>query len=145
MSGFDFTVRDRSGQAKVQADVRAQPGTTREWAAGYWINLEAVDLRPRGEFFLLITPDKLYGWAPAQVKGRGMPTWVLDATNMLAPYYERVGTGPQDIQPLAFVMMVSWWLHELTAAEGSMVIPPALVRTGLPRAMAHGEVVRTEA
>ena len=96
----------------------------------------------RSEFFLLITPDKLYGWEPALVKGRGMPTWVLDATNILAPYYERVGTGPQDIQPLTFVMMVSWRLAELTSAEDSA---PALARTGLPRAMAHGEVARTEA
>ncbi|WP_147443409.1 hypothetical protein [Corallococcus sp. AB011P] len=56
MSGFDFTVHDRSGQVKVQADVKARLGTTREWAAGYWSNLEAVDLRPRGEFFLRIRP-----------------------------------------------------------------------------------------
>ncbi|RKG86048.1 hypothetical protein D7W82_17670 [Corallococcus sp. CA049B] len=141
-SNFDFTVYDRSGQAKVQADVKARLGTTREWAAGYWLNLESVDLRPRGEFFLLVTPDKLYVWAPSKVKGRGMPTWVLDATHILGPYYERVGTGPKDIRPLAFGMLVSWWLIELTSADDSEDKRTPLMRTGLPRAMAHGEVVR---
>ncbi|RKG48325.1 hypothetical protein D7X30_40805 [Corallococcus sp. AB011P] len=74
-----------------------------------------------------------------------MPTWVLDATHILGPYYERVGSGPRDIQPLTFTMMVSWWLQAMTDAEGGAVSPPVLVRTGLPQAMAHGEVVRADA
>jgi hypothetical protein len=141
MSDFDFTVHDRVGRVTVQAVIQAHLGTTREWAAGYWSNLEAVSLRPTGAFFLLLTPDTLYVWVPSRVKGRGMPTWVLDAANLLAPYYERVGAGPRDIRPMAFALMVSWWLEELTLADGAAV-RPLLARTGLQDAMAHGVVVR---
>ena len=137
---FDFTVHDRSGHPKVQVEVKARLGATRAWATQFWLSLEEFGQRPNADFFLLVTPERLYVWKPSKVKKGGVPTRVLDATKVLGPYFQRVGTGPEGIMPLAFNMLVSLWLNDLTTPGLPVPEVEALARMGLLRAVVGGEV-----
>ncbi|NOJ94867.1 hypothetical protein HMI51_18255 [Corallococcus coralloides] len=137
---FDFAIHDRKGQAKALVQVKARLGTTRGWAAKYWLNLEQLGQRPNADYFLLVTPEKLYVWKTAKVKKEGGPTRVLDASAVLGAYYTRLGTGPAGIKPLAFNMLVGAWLDDLTTPASSSKKDEALARTGLLRAVAGGSI-----
>ncbi|WP_147445090.1 hypothetical protein [Corallococcus sp. CA053C] len=120
--------------------MKARLGATRDWATKFWLNLEAFGQRPNADFFFLVTPEWLYVWKPSKVKKGGTPTRVLDATKILGPYFQRVGTGPEGIMPLAFNMLVSLWLNDLTTPGFQGMKDVGLVLMGLLKAVAGGEV-----
>ncbi|NNB87740.1 hypothetical protein HJC10_13080 [Corallococcus exiguus] len=137
---FDFAIHDRKGQTKALVQVKARLGTTRGWAAKYWLKLDALGQRPNADYFLLVTPEKLYVWKIARAKTEGTPTRVLDTSVVLNSYFKRLGTGPEGIKPLAFNMLVGAWLDDLTTAASPGTENEELARTGLLRAIAGGAI-----
>lgn len=138
---FDFAVYDRAGHLKVQIEARAHPRATRSWAKQFWLDLKEMGRRPTAEMFVLVTPLQLYVWELGKVKS-GLPTRTLDARDLLDPYFARAEILPAEINPAAFEMLVSWWLHDLAFKGSTKQTRSPLSRTGLIQALAEGEVVR---
>ena len=114
----DLTLYDRDGRLIAVAEVKNKQGTSCEWAAKLRRNILAHGGRYNADFFLLVTPDRLYIWknagtAPTLIQ----PTYELDARPIFAPYFERVGVKPGDISGHAFELVVAAWLGDLVRSE----------------------------
>ncbi|NOK36647.1 hypothetical protein HMI49_25905 [Corallococcus exercitus] len=142
-SRFDFAVYDSAGRLRAQIEAKANPRATRSWAKQFWNDLEEMERRPSAGLFVLITPLRLFIWNVSKVKS-GTPTRTIDAEELLAPYFTRAEILPTEINPAAFEMLVSWWLHDLVSLRTNKQPPSSLSRTGLLQALAEGKVVREE-
>jgi len=103
-SYVDLALYDHDGRLTAVAEVKNKQGTSREWAAKLRRNLLAHGGHYKADFFLLVTPDRLYVWkdagtAPTLVQ----PTYELDAQPIFAPYFERAGVDPTKPECKTFV------------------------------------------
>jgi hypothetical protein len=142
MLRYDFAAYDASGQLRVLIEAKRRTGTTASWARRFRRNDLAHGTPLPGELFAIVVPDKLYVW-PMQSPPDAEPLEV-DAQPLLAPYFQRAGTSPDNIDPMAFELLVSWWLSDLS--RGELPEPgEALKRSGLIDALAGGRIVHQAA
>jgi len=113
-SRADLTLYDSSGRLTAAAEIKNKLGTTSEWAAKTRRNLLAHSGICSADFFLLITPDRLYVWKNAGADSiETPPTYEADAKPLFAPYLERAGLGPHLESSHAFELVVSTWLGDV--------------------------------
>jgi hypothetical protein len=141
----DLALYDRDGQLAAVAEVKNKVGTSREWAAKLRRNILAHGGFPATDFFLLVTPDRLYLWRkaggePAQVE----PTYEADAHPLLEPYFPRTGVNPPEVSGNAFELVVAAWLADLVRSPESWQSIAAqhrwLVESGFLEAVKNGRV-----
>lgn len=116
--------------------------TTIEWATKLRRNIVTHAMLEDVPYLVLATPDRIYIWK-APLAADAKPTAVIDGLTAFAPYYERVGVDARHIQPMAFELIVLWWLSDVAARPSDYV--SALRDTGLLEALAGAEVTRQEA
>src|SRR5205807_2738705 len=110
----DLVLYDQDGQLAGVAEVKNKLGTSSEWAARFRRNLLAHGGFRSMDFFLVVTPDRLYVWKnagaePLHVK----PTYDVDARPLLEPYFNSAGLDPSDVSGKAFELLVAAWLADL--------------------------------
>jgi hypothetical protein len=140
---FDFAVHDHTGRLTALVEARRRLGTSADWATQFRHNVLAHGPPPRADLFVLIVPDRLYIWqasAPADAR----PTYEVDARTLFAPYFQRIGVGPEQIEPMAFELLVAWWLEDL-AREGMAPGTSELSRSGLLDAVSGARISREAA
>jgi len=118
MASADLALYDRNGQLTAVAEVKNKLGTSREWATQLRRNILAHGRPYNVDFFLLVTPDRLYLWknaGPTPLLIR--PTYETDAQPIFAPYFERAGVDPHHVSGHAFALIVAAWLSDLVRAE----------------------------
>ena len=141
----DLALYDRSGRLTAIAEVKNKLGTSREWAARTRRNLIAHDRAYSADFFLLVTPDRLYVWKGAGIEPiQDPPTYEADTRPGLAPYFESAGVDPRYVSGHAFELLVGAWLSDLirsaeTAGESSND-QDWLAKSGLRTAVKGGHV-----
>jgi hypothetical protein len=114
----DLALYDRDGQLIAVVEVKNKQGTSREWAAKFRRNMLVHGGYYKADFFLLVTPDRLYIWKNAGTTPTLVePTYELDAQPLFAPYFERAGVNPSDISGQAFELVVAAWLGDLVRSE----------------------------
>jgi len=118
LSRVDLALYDRNGQLTAIAEVKNKLGTSREWAAQLRRNILAHGGHYSADFFLLVTPDRLYLWknagaAPTLVQ----PTYEANTQPIFAPYFERAGVDPHNVSGQAFELVVAAWLGDLVRSE----------------------------
>ena len=141
----DLGVYDSRGRLTVVAEVKAKLGTSADWAAELRRSLLDYGAFGDAEFFLIVTPDKIYLWKDA---GTGLdpvlPTYVVDTESELGHYFRNIGTGPERISGHAFELLVSAWLSNVTrspeAPEDDNRVPEWLAESGLTAAVRDGRV-----
>jgi hypothetical protein len=110
----DFALYDHDGRLLAVVEVKNKSGTSRAWAAKLRRNILAHGGFRSADFFLLVTPDKLYLW-----KGAGaepavvLPALEVDAQPIVQPYFEKAGINPADVSGRAFELVVAAWLGDL--------------------------------
>lgn len=111
----DIAIFDRSGQIAAVAEIKRQLGTSRDWAVQLRRNLLAHGIRRVGDYFLLITPDRLYLWKDAGMNPEKVPpTHEADMQPEFARYFEGAGIDPDDISGAAFELLIGAWFGQLT-------------------------------
>ena len=114
----DIAIFDRSGQIAAVAEIKRQLGTSRDWAAQLRRNLLAHGIRRVGDYFLLITPERLYLWKDAGKNPEKVPpTHEADMRPEFARYFESAGIDPDSISGAAFKLLVGAWFGQLTRLE----------------------------
>jgi hypothetical protein len=139
---FDFVVHDAIGRLTALVDARRLFGTDSRWAAEFRQNVLSHGLPLGAGLFVLILPDRLYIWdvdAPADAG----PTHEVDAHPLFAPYFHQMGIRPEEIQPMAFELLVAVWLEALTFEQRGPVAP-GLTETGLIEAFEGANISRQE-
>ena len=110
----DLTLYGRSGRLTAVVEIKNKLGTSSEWAAQMRRNLLAHGGPCNAEFFLLITPDRLYLW-----KDTGSdpvcipPTYEADPQPVFAPYFERASVVPHQVSGYTFELLVAAWLGDV--------------------------------
>jgi len=141
----DLALYDRDGQLAALVEVKNKVGTSREWAAKLRRNILAHGGFRTIDFFLLITPDRLYVWKHAGSEPNPVePTYDVDAHPLLEPHFARAGVNPAAVSGRAFELVVAAWLADLVRPAGSRENVAAqqrwLVESGLLDAVRHGRV-----
>jgi hypothetical protein len=135
---YDFAAYDRAGKLTVVVEAKRRTKTSAEWAAHFRRNLMAHGTPPPGELFAIVAPDKIYTWrAGAAMDAR--PDAEIDATPILASYFERSKSRPDRIDEGAFELLVAWWLEDIARESKA---DDRLMGTGLVEALAGGRVAR---
>ena len=116
----DIALYDRGGRLTAVAEIKNRYGTSREWAARTRRNILAHGASCSADYFLLVTPDRLYLWKDAGTDPvRIPPTFEADTQSEFAPYFEKAGLDPRDISGHAFELLVSAWLGDVIRSEGT--------------------------
>lgn len=141
----DIVLYDREGQLTTLVEVKNKPGTSRDWAAKLRRNMLAHGDIRMGDYFLLMTPDRLYLWKDAGGKPVPVePTYEIDASPLLRPYFSGARVDPATVSGEAFELIVASWLADLTRSLAPSE-PPAseegwLAESGFLRAVQEGRV-----
>jgi len=134
---FDLAAYDRNGRRTLLIEVKRRPADD-GWATEYRRTLMKGGLLGGPELFLCVVPDRLFLWTP-DAPPDAPPTYELDARALFAPYFQRVGVRPEQIQPMAFEMLVMLWLQEL-ANSAPASVPSELLLSGLFEAVRGADI-----
>jgi hypothetical protein len=110
----DVSVYDAHGQLVVLIEVKKKFGTSKEWAAKMRRNIIVHGSLPYVKYFLLALPDHFYLWKDVGATSEEvMPTYDVNPTPFLQPYYEKIGLPPEQLSGTSFEMILTSWLGEL--------------------------------
>ncbi len=145
ISQADLALYDRSGRLAAVAEVKNKRGTSPEWAAQTRRNILAHGRPYNADFFLLVTPSRLYVWKDAGTDSSPIPpSYEADTQSTFAPYFESAGVDPDRISGHAFELVVAAWLSDVTRAEETMDgLGPSqswLVKSGFRTAVKDGRI-----
>ena len=141
----DLAVYNSHGRLTAIAEVKNKLGTSADWAAKTRRNMLARGGFGNVEFFLFVTPERIYLWKDAGTDPIPIPpTYVADAQPEFQPYFQGIGAEPGRISGPAFEMVVSAWLNKVIrsaeASGGDNRIPGWLAESGLPAAAKDGRI-----
>jgi hypothetical protein len=139
---LDFMAYSPDRRLVAAVEAKRVLDTTIEWAMKYRRNLVGYATLREIPYLVIATPDRIYIWK-APLPDDARPTAVIDGLAAFAPYYKRVGVDASHIQPMAFELLVLWWLSDLASSLPSE--ESALHDSGLLEALADAEFTRQEA
>jgi len=135
---YDFAAYDKDGNLAVVVEAILHLNTDAVWASELRRNILAHGALPRADFFMVVVPDKIYVW-----NGRADPQAEpaeIDARDLFAPYFERIGISPETIVSAAFEQLVFWWLNDLARSVPADV-DARLRQSGIVDVVAGGHVL----
>ena len=110
----DLALYNSHGRLTAIVEVKSKMRTSSEWAALTRRNILAHGDFSGADFFLLVTPDRMYIWKDAGTDPVPVPpTYEADMTTEFAPYFESVGVSPEEVSGLAFELVVGAWLGDV--------------------------------
>ena len=139
----DLALYDRAGRLTAVAEVKNSLGTSRKWAAQTRRNILAHGALGQSDYFLLVTPDRIYLWKDAGVEPREvLPNYEGNPGPSFAPYFDKARIDPGRVTGPAFEMLVAAWLSDLTRvpAGDSDAVQDWLEESGLRAAARDGRV-----
>lgn len=149
-SRADLLVYDRNGRLTATAEVKNKRATSRLWAAQFLRNMLAHGSLQPADYFLLVTPDRVYLWKDVGTEPMPVePDYEVDAESIFKPYLSKAGIHANDISGRAFELVVVAWLSDLTRSGGVPKEAPDeqawQVESGLLGALRDGLIEYAEA
>ena len=118
MSRADIVAVGASGSSTLVVEVRDRLGVSPDWAAKLRRNLIAHGVVGNAKYFLLATPDRFFLWKDIAVGALEVPpTCLIDAMDLLAPYFAAAGISPKKVSEHSFELIVAAWLRDLLATD----------------------------
>ncbi len=143
-SGWDLSVDNRNGQLALVVEVKRKTNVSPEWAAELRRNILAHGTFPKAPYFLMVFPDKFYLWSNAEAyQDQSEPTYTIDASPILQPYFERAGVTADQIGGASLELVITSWLGEVIHSdqlpENIDASQQWLIESGLYAALAGGK------
>jgi hypothetical protein len=144
-SGWDLSVDNRNGQLALVVEIKRKTNVSPEWAAKLRRNILAHGTFPKAPYFLMVFPDKFYLWSNAEAyQDQSEPTYTIDASPILQPYFERAGVAADQISGASLELIVTSWLGEIIhsdqLSEKIDVSQQWLIESGLYAALVGGKL-----
>jgi hypothetical protein len=144
-SGWDLSVDNRDGQLALVVEIKRKTNVSPEWAAKLRRNILAHGTFPKAPYFLMVFPDKFYLWSSAEAyQDQSEPTYTIDASPILQPYFERAGTAADQISGASLELIVTSWLGEIIHSdqlpENIDASQQWLIESGLYAALVGGKL-----
>ena len=139
----DLALYDRDGQLRAVAEVKNRLGTSQRWAAQTRRNILAHGALGLSDYFLLVTPDRIYVWKDVGVEPVEVPpSYEGESAPLFARYFSGAGITPDKATGQAFEMLVAAWLGDLTRRPRDEAAPGEdwLDASGLRAAALDGRV-----
>jgi len=115
----DAVATDSKGAPVLIVEAKRRAEATREWAAAFRRNLIAHGALDTPAYFLLVFPRRLFLWEPDQADALDdPPRFEIDATTLLAPYFEEAGVAPDTVSGYGFELIVAAWLYDVLRQAG---------------------------
>jgi len=106
--------------AVVNSGIANRGGTSEEWAAKLRRNMLAHRVLPKSQYFLIVTPERIYGWIEETLPASdALPQFTIDSQEVLGPYFSKFGQNPAEISPVGFELLVHTWLIDISRSAGS--------------------------
>jgi hypothetical protein len=114
---IDFIAFAPDGHVVLLAEAKSRHRTSEVWAAKFRRNILHDGVLPQSKYFLIATPDRLYGWNQENLSASDVPPqFTIDARETLAPYFAKWKLDPGSIGPEAFDLLVLSWLTDISQA-----------------------------
>lgn len=144
-SRWDLSVDNRNGQLALVVEVKRKTNVSPEWAAKLRRNILAHGTFPKAPYFLMVFPDKFYLWSNAEAyQDQSEPTYTVDASPILQPYFERAGVAADHISGASLELIVASWLGEIIHSnqlpENIDASQQWLIESGLYSALVGGKL-----
>ena len=144
-NAIDFIAYDPEGAVVLLAEAKSRRGTSAVWAAKFRRNMLAHGLLPRSKYFLIATPERMYGWKQENLTANDVPPqFTVDAQMALAPYFTKLNQDPDKIEPAAFEFLFLTWLTDVvTSANDNAEVDPSLkslFESGLLSSLRHAQI-----
>ena len=141
----DLALFNSHGRLTAVVEIKSKMGTSIEWARFTRRNILARWDIDGVDFFLLVTPDRLYLWKDAGTRHSPVPpTHKADTTAEFAPYFEGADVDPNRISGHAFELVVGAWLGDVMRSarrsEENTDALRTLVESGLDTAVRDGRI-----
>jgi hypothetical protein len=121
----DLLVFDRAGRMRAVVEVKNKRGTTSQWASELRRNMLMHGSLSHSDFFVLVTPDRMYFWKGTSTSPAAVPpTFEMAAEDALAPYFAMTHIAPGTVTGEAFELLVAAWLNDM-ARSGATKSPAA--------------------
>ena len=107
-----------NGQLTVVVEIKNKLGTSRKWATQTRRNILAYGGSFNVDYFLIVTPDRLYMWKNAGTElARIPPTYEADMESEFALYFETAGLDSSHVSGYVFELLVATWLSDVARSE----------------------------
>ncbi|MGF1575333.1 MAG: hypothetical protein ACFCU9_05215 [Cyanophyceae cyanobacterium] len=142
---WDLSVDNRNGQLTLVVEVKRKTNVSPEWAAKLRRNILAHGTFPKAPYFLMVFPDRFYLWSNAEAyQDQSEPTYTIDASPILRPYFERAGVDADQISGASLELIVASWLGEIIHSnqlpENIDASQQWLIESGLYAALVGGKL-----
>ena len=117
---IDFIAYNRKGEIVLLAEAKSRGGTSKEWAAKLRRNMLSHGVLPKSQYFLIVTPEAIYGWSEESSPASDAPPhFTIDSNEALGAYFSKFGQDPAEISPFGFELLVLTWLTDITRSSAS--------------------------
>jgi hypothetical protein len=142
---IDFIAYDADGKVVLLAEAKSRRGTSASWAAKLRRNMLAHSILPRSQFFLIATPERMYGWRQENLVSTDVPPqFIVDAQKALKPYFAKLKQDPENISPRAFELLILTWLTDIARSEVDQLESDpslaSLIESGLLSSLQEAEI-----
>ena len=104
----DLALYAHNGQLTVVVEIENKLGTSRKWATHTRRNILAHGGSFNVDYFLIITPDRLYMWKNGGTElARIPPTCEVDMESEFVLYFETAGLDSSHVSSHAFELLVA--------------------------------------
>jgi hypothetical protein len=126
--GIDFIAYGADGSVVLLAEAKSRYGTSDVWAAKLRRNMLEHGVLPRAKYFLVATPERIYGWKQENLKlDEVPPDFTIDTQRALARYFAMLDQDAARLGPEAFKALVLAWLTDVArSAEDPEKLDPSL-------------------
>lgn len=142
---IDLIAYRPDGKVVLLAEAKSRRGTSASWAAKLRRNMLAHGTLPDSQFFVIATPERIYGWRQEDLPPNEVPPqFFLDAEEVLRPYFAKLRKSPDDISPSAFELLILTWLTDISKSSVEQVKPDPslapLVESGLLSSLHEAQI-----
>jgi hypothetical protein len=142
---IDFIAYGPDGKVVLLAEAKSRRGTSESWAAKLRRNMLAHGMLPSSQFFLIATPERMYGWSQENLPPSEVPPqFLVDAKKVLQPYFAKLKQNPKDISPSAFELLILTWLTDIARSTLDQIEPDPslapLVESGLLSSLQEAQI-----
>lgn len=137
--GTDFLITNKNQQPVLAIEAKKNVGVTVEWATKLRRNILAHGFYFTTQFFMLVTPDKIFLWKNKPHKFDLItPDYVIEGQPFLDKYIASTGFSIDELNYREFEMIVSSWIGDLLSINDLDEFPIWMIESGLAEAIKAG-------
>ena len=111
---WDISVYNRENQRTLIVEVKRRSNASLDWVMKLRHQYFDRNNFPIAPYVMFVFTDKIYLWCDRNPQDLTLePSYIIDATPIFQPYFERSKVTAEHISEYSFAMIVASWLREI--------------------------------